>query len=175
MPLPFLDKSPALDPSVFIADGAVVIGDVTCGSDSSFWYNTVVRGDVASICVGARVNVQDLSVVHVTADRFPTSIGDDVTIGHRAVVHGCEIGNACLIGMGAIVMDGAVIGDESMVGAGALVTPGTRVPPRSLVVGAPARVRRELTDDEVAELYASAERYVENARNHARSRAGGGQ
>lgn len=168
---PFADKLPELHESVFVAPGAIVVGDVEIGEDSSIWYNTVVRGDVMSVRIGARVNVQDLSMVHVTSGRFPAVIEDDVTVGHRAIIHGCAVERGCLIGMGAIVMDGAVVGTESLVGAGALVTPGTQIPPRSLVLGSPAKVKRTLSDAEVADLYDSARHYVVNARNHVASLA----
>jgi carbonic anhydrase/acetyltransferase-like protein (isoleucine patch superfamily) len=170
--LPFGGQRPRLAERVFVAPGVIVLGDVEIGEDSSVWYNSVIRGDVMPIRIGARVNVQDLSVIHVTSGRASTTIGDDVTIGHRAIVHGCVVENACLIGMGAIVMDEAVVGTESLVGAGAVVTPGTQIPPRSLVIGSPARVKRSLTDDEVAALYDSALHYVLNARAHAESLEG---
>lgn len=168
---PFEATLPALGARVFVAPGVQLIGDVVCGDDASLWYNTVVRGDVAPIRIGARTNIQDLSVIHVTGGGPGTHIGDDVTVGHRAIVHGCVVENACLIGMGAIVMDDAVIGAESLIGAGAVVTPGTRIPPRSLALGSPARVKRTLTDDEVAALYTSARHYVETAARHRASLA----
>lgn len=164
--LPFEGKSPQLAPGTFVAPGAQLIGDLESGQGSSFWYNVVVRADVMPIRIGARVNVQDCTVIHVTSGVHATTIGDDVTIGHRAIVHGCTVEDGCLIGMGATVMDGAVIGKESLVGAGAVVTPGTVVPPRSLVLGAPAKVRRSLTDKEVAGLYDSAAHYVRTAERH---------
>lgn len=164
--LPFEGKTPKLHHGTFVAPGAQLVGDLEAGEDSSFWYNVVVRADVMPIRIGARVNVQDLSVIHVTSETHATTIGDDVTIGHRAIVHGCTVEDGCLIGMGAIVMDGAIIGRESLVGAGAIVTPGTVIPPRSLVIGAPARVRRCLTDNEVAGLYDSAAHYVRTAERH---------
>lgn len=166
MLLPFETLVPCVASSVFIATGAVVVGDVAIGDGSSVWYNCVLRGDVASIAVGARTNLQDLTMVHVTSGRFATQIGDDVTVGHRAILHGCRVGNGCLIGMGAIVLDGADIGSESMIAAGAVVAPGTVVPPRTLWMGTPARERRPLTDEEVANLYRSAAHYVETARRH---------
>lgn len=166
MTLPFEGTTPRLADDVFVAPGALLIGDVTAGEGASFWYNVVVRGDVCPIRVGARTNVQDLSVIHVTSGKFSTDIGDDVTIGHRAIIHGCRIEEGCLIGMGAIVMDGAVVGASSIVGAGAVVTPGTVIPPRSLVMGSPARVRREVRDDEIPGLYASALHYVTLAERH---------
>lgn len=156
----------AIDPGAFVAQGAVVLGDVHLGAASSLWYGVVARGDVAPIRVGPETNVQDLSVLHAD-EGFPCSIGRGVTIGHRCIVHGATIEDHALIGMGAIVMNGAVIGSESLVGAGALVTEGTVVPPRSLVLGSPAKVRRELTDAEVAGLHESAARYVQNGKRHA--------
>jgi carbonic anhydrase/acetyltransferase-like protein (isoleucine patch superfamily) len=167
----FGGSRPRVDPSVFLAEGCVVVGDVELGAGSSVWFGAVVRGDVHSIRVGARTNVQDQAVIHVTGGTHPTVIGDDVTIGHRAVLHGCTVKDRCLIGIGAIVLDGAVVGEEAMVGAGALVPPGMVVPPRTLVMGAPARVRRTLDAREVEGLRASAAHYVEYA---ARYRAEGG-
>jgi carbonic anhydrase/acetyltransferase-like protein (isoleucine patch superfamily) len=155
--------SPGIDPSVFLAAGCVVVGDVVVGPGASIWFGAVVRGDVNTVRIGARTNIQDQAVVHVTGGTHPTVIGDDVTVGHRAVLHGCTVGDRCLIGIGAIVLDGAVVGAEAMVGAGALVPPGMVVPPRALVMGAPARVKRLLDDAEVDGLRASAARYVEYA------------
>jgi carbonic anhydrase/acetyltransferase-like protein (isoleucine patch superfamily) len=163
---PFGGKTPRLDPSVFLADGAAVVGDVEIGPDSSLWFGTVVRGDVNAIRIGARTNLQDGTVVHVTSVTHPTTVGDDVTVGHRAVLHGCTVHDRCLVGIGAIVMDGAVVGPDAIVGAGALVPPGAVVPPRTLFVGAPARARRPLTDEEVAFLVTSARNYVGYAARH---------
>lgn len=167
----FKDYKPSLGKNTWVADSADVIGDVTCGEDCSFWFGTVTRGDVHYIKIGDRVSIQDLSMIHVThhkgkerannGDGNPTIIGDDVTIGHRVMLHGCTIEDACLIGMSATILDGAVIGKESIVGANSLVTKNKKFPPRSLIMGAPAKVVRELTDEEVKELYASAHRYVE--------------
>lgn len=150
---------PRCHPDVFVAPGGLVIGDVEIGEGSSVWFNAVVRGDVFPIRIGRRVNIQDLSMVHVTGGRWATRIDDDVTVGHRVVLHGCTIEHHCLIGMGAVVMDDVHIGPWCIIGAGALVTPGTRIPEGSLAVGSPARVRRPLTDAERMELEASAERY----------------
>lgn len=172
MTLPFEGTSPRLADDVFIAPGAQIIGDVAAAEGASFWYNVVARGDVCPIRIGARTNVQDLTVIHVTSGRFSTDIGADVTIGHRAIIHGCRIEDGCLIGMGAIVMDGAVVGAESIVGAGAVVTPGTVIPPRSLVIGSPGRVRREVRDDEIPGLYDSALHYVTLAGRHRASLEG---
>jgi carbonic anhydrase/acetyltransferase-like protein (isoleucine patch superfamily) len=164
----FKEILPKITNSSWVAPSADVIGEVECGDDCSIWFGCVVRGDVNYIKIGNRVNIQDLSMIHVThykkadkSDGNPTIIGDDVTIGHRVMLHGCTIEDACLIGMSATILDGAVIGKESIVGAGALVTKNKRFPPRSLIMGTPAKVIRELEDSEVKELYASAARYVE--------------
>jgi len=158
---------PKIAENVFVAQSADIIGRVTIGKDSSIWFGVVVRGDVHRIEIGERTSIQDKSMVHVThykkadeSDGHPTIVGNDVTVGHSVVLHGCKIEDACLIGMSATILDGAVIGKESIVGAGSLVTKGKIFPPRSLIMGSPAKLVRELTDDEVAELYASAKRYV---------------
>jgi carbonic anhydrase/acetyltransferase-like protein (isoleucine patch superfamily) len=156
----FRGVDPTIDPTVFVAASAVVIGDVVIGAEASLWFHTVVRADVGPIRVGARTNLQDHVTVHVVGGRYGTTIGADVTVGHRAIVHGCTLGDRVLIGMGAIVLDGAVIGDDCLVGAGALVTPGMQVPPGMLVLGNPARVVRALRDDERAGLVASAANYA---------------
>jgi carbonic anhydrase/acetyltransferase-like protein (isoleucine patch superfamily) len=158
--------SPTVASDVFVADTARIIGDVQVGAGSSVWFGSVLRGDVFHIRVGERVNIQDLSVLHVTTGRHATIIADDVTIGHRAILHGCVVEARCLIGMSAVVMDGALIGAESMVGAGALVTPGTIIPPRSLAIGSPARVKRALTEEELAFLTESAGHYQRIARSY---------
>jgi len=163
----FDGHEPLIDPSAWIAPGAVVVGDVEIGPDSSIWYGAVVRGDVHHIRIGARTNIQDQATVHVTRDRFPSLIGDDVTVGHRAVVHGCEVGPGALIGIGAIVLDGAEIGEGSLVAAGAVVTPGTKVAPHSLVVGIPAKVVRVLSQEERELQVERTLGYVETARKHA--------
>ncbi|RLA69047.1 MAG: gamma carbonic anhydrase family protein [Epsilonproteobacteria bacterium] len=164
---PFKKWDPILGKKTWIAQSADVIGNVTLGEDCSIWFGCVVRGDVHRISIGDRTNIQDLSMIHVThykkpdmSDGNPTIIGSDVTVGHRVMLHGCTIENACLIGMSATILDGAVIGKESIVGASALVTKNKVFPPRSLIVGSPAKVVRTLNDEEVAELYASAKRYV---------------
>jgi len=167
MILPFQKWTPKLGKNAWIADGSSVIGRTTMGEDSAVWFGCVVRGDVHYITIGDRTNIQDLSMIHVThyknqdeSDGNPTIIGNDVTVGHRVMLHGCTIEDACLIGMSATILDGAVIGKESIVGAGSLVTKNKKFPPRSLIMGSPAKVVRELTDEEVEELYASAQRYV---------------
>jgi gamma-carbonic anhydrase len=164
---PFLGRHPDLHPSAWVAPSAIVAGDVTLGEGASVWYGASLRGDVHYIRVGDRSNVQDNAVLHVSRGTHPCVLGADVTVGHAAVVHGCTVEDGCLIGMGAVVLDGAVIGAGSTVGAGALVTGGTQVPPRSLVLGAPARVVRELTDEEVAANLANAAHYVRLTRMYA--------
>lgn len=166
MIIPFEDRHPFIDPSAFVAPTAFLVGQVEVGPEASVWYGAVVRGDQNTIRIGVRTNVQDLVVLHVDG-RHPLTIGSDVTIGHRAILHGCTIGAGALVGMGAIVMNGAVVGEEAMVGAGALVTEGTVIPPRTLAVGVPAKVRRELTEEERAQLRASAEHYLKLAKSHA--------
>ncbi len=169
----YLHYTPTFGERVWIAPSADVIGRVTMGEDVGIWFGVVIRGDVHRISIGDRSNIQDLSMVHVThhkledeSDGYPTIIGNDVTIGHRVMLHGCTIEDACLIGMSATILDGAVIGKESIVGAGALVTKNKVFPPRSLIMGSPAKVVRELSDEEVAELYASAQRYVHFKENY---------
>jgi len=167
MILKFQQWTPELQKNAWIAEGSSVIGRVKMGEDSAVWFGCVVRGDVHFITIGDRTNIQDLSMIHVThhkkadmTDGNPTVIGNDVTVGHRVMLHGCTIEDACLIGMSATILDGAVIGKESIVGAGSLVTKNKKFPPRSLIMGSPAKAVRELSEDEVKELYASAERYV---------------
>lgn len=170
--LPLEDDVPALHPDAFVADGARLVGAVTLGDRASVWYNAVLRGDGAPITVGAASNLQDNVSVHVDA-AHPVEIGEHVSVGHNAVVHGCRIGDGSLIGMGSVVLSGAVIGAGSLVAAGAVVLEGTQIPPRSLVAGVPAKVRRELTDEEVAALRANAERYVSHAERHGSALRGG--
>lgn len=164
---PFLDTAPQLDATAWVAPTAAVIGDVSLGEGASVWYGASLRGDVQYIRVGARSNVQDNAVLHVTRGTHPCVLGEDVTVGHSAVVHGCTVEDGCLIGMAAVVLDGAVIGAGSIVGAQALVTKDTVVPPRSLVLGSPARVVRALTEEEVAGVRANATHYVRLARMYA--------
>lgn len=166
MRIDFEGRTPRLDPSAWLAPGAVVIGDVDVGPESSLWFGAVVRGDLEPIRIGARTNLQDHVTVHVTGGRHQTVIGDDVTIGHGAIVHGCVIGNGSLIGMGAVVMDGATIGPHSLIAAGSLVVPGTTIPARTLALGRPARPERALSADEIAEVARSSARYVALAARH---------
>jgi carbonic anhydrase/acetyltransferase-like protein (isoleucine patch superfamily) len=165
----YSDKEPSFGARVFIAENATIIGDVRIGDDSSIWYGTVLRGDVDQIRVGARTNIQDNCVVHVTGGKFVTTIADEVTIGHGAIVHGCTIDRGSLIGMGSRVLDGAVIGEQALVAAGALVAPGMIVPPRMLVAGVPARVKRALTGEELETLEQSWQHYVQYKDQYLRS------
>lgn len=163
----YLDQTPKVDASTYIAKGAVVIGAVTLAKESSIWHNCVLRGDINQIEIGESSNLQDGSVVHL-ADDFGVKVGKFVTIGHCAMIHACEIGDECLIGMQATILDGAIIGSQSIVGAGALVTKGTQIPEGSLVLGAPAKVVRSLSKTERSEIKAMAEKYVSVAREHKR-------
>jgi len=165
--LPYGERSPQLHPSVWIAPGATVVGDVEIGADSSVFYAAVLRGDVHHIRIGSRTNIQDHATLHVTAGRFPTLLGDELTVGHRAVVHGCRIGDGALVGIGAIVLDGAVVGEDALVAAGAVVRPGQIVEPRTLVAGVPARPVRDRTSEEIELQRERTLRYVETARRHA--------
>jgi carbonic anhydrase/acetyltransferase-like protein (isoleucine patch superfamily) len=158
----FLRRRPSIGRRVYIATGAVVVGDVRLGAHSSVWYHAVLRGDINRIIVGHHTNIQDAAVLHLSDD-FPCRVGNYVTIGHGAIVHACTIGNEVLVGMGAIVLDGAVVGAQSLIGAGALVTQGARIPPGSLVLGSPARVARRLTPHERRRLKSWAAKYVHNA------------
>lgn len=164
------ELAPSVDPTAYVHSSAHVIGDVHLAAHSSVWFQAVLRGDVHHIRIGARTNIQDHATVHVTRDLHPTLVGDDVTVGHNAVLHGCTVGDRCLIGIGAIVLDRCVVGEECLIGAGALLTPGTTVAPGHLVLGSPARVVRPISDAERAHLRQSAAGYVANA---ARYRAAG--
>lgn len=156
----FGGKIPRIHESCFVAEGAVVIGDVEMDEDASVWFGCVVRADVHYIRIGARTNIQDGSILHVTKDRFPMELGDGVTVGHGVRLHGCTIAHRCLIGNGAIVLDGCEIGEESIVAAGALLLPGTKVPPRSLMVGSPAKLKRHLTEADMELIRRPAQNYV---------------
>lgn len=163
---PFEGTLPTLEEGAWVAPGARVMGDVVLGEDASVWYNAVVRGDVHRIRIGARTNIQDLSLVHIDTGTAPTHIGSDVTVGHKAIIHGCTIEDRCLIGMGAIILSGAHIEEECLVGAGALVPPGKRYPKRSLLMGSPAKVVRQVTDEEVEGFLESARHYAALAKRH---------
>lgn len=161
MPLhPYRDHTPRLGARVFLAPSAQLSGDVELGDDVSFWFHTAARGDVHWIRIGARTNVQDGTVLHVTHEKYPLLVGEGVVVGHSAVLHGCTVEDGALVGIGARVLDGAVVEAGAQVGAGAVVAPGTRVPAGHLALGVPARVRRELTAEETAEIEAIVERYV---------------
>jgi carbonic anhydrase/acetyltransferase-like protein (isoleucine patch superfamily) len=162
----FHGRWPQLHESVFLADGARVVGDVSLGKNCSVWFNTIVRGDVHSIVVGEETNIQDGAVIHCTYQKASTTIGRRVSIAHLAMIHGCTIEDECLIGMQAIVMDGAVIGRGSIVGAGAVVTQGTKIPPGSLVLGAPAKVVREVKPEELAAVLATCDRYMDYTKGY---------
>jgi carbonic anhydrase/acetyltransferase-like protein (isoleucine patch superfamily) len=169
MPDPLLLKlpeaEPSIDGSVFRAPGSVVVGDVQIGPESSVWYNVVIRADVSPVRIGSRTNIQDGSVLHADPG-FPCIIGNDVTVGHKAIVHGANVGNGALIGMGAILLNGSEIGEESIVAAGAVVTEGTKIPPGTLFAGIPAKEKRQL-DDEARKMGRNgAAGYVRNARRH---------
>jgi carbonic anhydrase/acetyltransferase-like protein (isoleucine patch superfamily) len=151
---------PQLADDVFIASGARLMGQLSIGALTNIWFNTVLRGDVNFIRIGANTNIQDNTTVHVDSKKYPTIIGDDVTIGHNAIVHACTIGDCSLIGMGAVILDGAVIPEQSMVAAGALVSPGKTFPPRSLIIGRPAKALRALDATELEYLSFSAQHYV---------------
>lgn len=168
---PYQTMFPKVDPTAWVAESAVVVGDVEIGADSSVWYGCVARGDVFPIRIGARTNVQDLTMLHVTHDKYACVLHDDVTVGHRVVLHGCTVESRALIGIGAIVLDQAVIGEGALVGAGSLVPPGMKVPPGTVVMGSPAKIVREVTDKERAWMEESARNYVQYAKRHAASAA----
>jgi carbonic anhydrase/acetyltransferase-like protein (isoleucine patch superfamily) len=157
----FRNIVPTIAPHCFIADSADVIGNVTIGEHSSVWFQTVIRGDVDKITIGHHTNIQDLTMIHVTGGMACTNIGNYVTIGHSAVIHGCTIGDRCLIGMNATILDYAVIGEDSIVAAGAVVSPGIIVPPRSMVMGVPGKVKKTLSDEEVQQLNHFWQAYIE--------------
>ena len=164
--LPYRNVLPRLGQRVLVVDSAVVIGDVQLGDDSSVWYGTVLRGDVGAIRVGRRTNLQDMACVHVTGGLSDAVIGDEVTVGHRAVLHSCTVGDGCLIGIGSILLDGASVGEGSVVGAGALVPPNMQIPARSFVLGCPAKVLRPAREHEIAMGRQGAAGYVELAREY---------
>ena len=164
---PYLEVTPRIDPSAVVMEGVRIIGDVTIGAGSSIWYNTVIRGDVHWVRIGEDTNVQDGCVLHVTHDRFSLTVGNRVTVGHAACLHGCIIHDECLVGIGATVLDGAVLESHAMVAAGALVPPGMVVRSGTLVGGVPAKVLRELRQEEIDDLPAGAARYRKYASNHA--------
>jgi carbonic anhydrase/acetyltransferase-like protein (isoleucine patch superfamily) len=158
---PFNSITPKVHPTAFVADDAIVIGDVELGEDASVWFGAIVRGDVNFIRIGARTNIQDATVIHVSSKTHSTILEDEITVGHRVTLHGCYVETGCLIGIGAILLDGVRVGRNSLVAAGSLLTPNTVIPPNSLVMGSPAKVRRELTAEELAKLKRSWQTYVE--------------
>ncbi|MEO7318571.1 MAG: gamma carbonic anhydrase family protein [Chthoniobacteraceae bacterium] len=166
----FLEKPPSVDPTAFIANGADVIGDVTLAAESSVWFQAVLRADINRIVIGPRSNIQDGAVIHL-ADDFGTYVGELVTVGHKAILHACTIGDEVLVGMGAIVLDGAEVGARSIIGAGALITGGKKFPEGSLIIGSPAKAVRTLSLDEQAGIKVWAEKYVALSRAYRERRA----
>lgn len=166
MIIDFQGVAPKIHKSAFIAENATIIGDVEIGADASVWFNSVLRGDVNYIKIGARVNVQDASVIHVSSKTHPTVIEDEVTLGHRVTLHGCYIETGCLIGIGAIILDGVRVGRDSLVAAGSLLTPNTQIPPRSMVMGSPAKVKRQLSNREVEDLERFWRNYTELSKTY---------
>jgi carbonic anhydrase/acetyltransferase-like protein (isoleucine patch superfamily) len=152
--------SPKIEPSVFVAPGSHILGDVTIAKESSVWFNCVIRGDVNYIRIGERTNIQDMTLIHESYQKSPTLIGNSVTVGHSVVLHACTIGDFCLVGMGSVILDEAELGDYVLLGAGSLVTQGTKIPPRSKAFGRPAKVVGKLTDEEIRFLKHSADHYV---------------
>ena len=169
----FMGQYPEIDETAYLASSAVISGAVRIGADSSIWHNVTLRGDANYITIGRGTNIQDNSCVHIDSSRFPTIIGDYVTIGHTAIIHACTLGDRSFVGMGAIVMDGTVVEPEAMVAAGAMVTPGKRVPTGELWAGRPAKKMRDLTAEERASLQKSADRYIEFGRAYRLGEAGG--
>lgn len=163
-PCPFTDETPTIHETAYVDTTALVLGKVTIGAESSIWPGTVVRGDVHHIEIGDQTNVQDLSCLHVLKDRFSLYLGDRVSVGHAVTLHGCRIEDLCLVGMRATIMDDVVVGEESLIAAGALITPGTKIPPRSLVVGSPAVVKREVNSKELEMIHRTWQNYVDYSR-----------
>lgn len=164
----FLESKPFLGRNVYVAPTATLIGKIEIGDLSNIWPNVSARGDVNWMKIGKRTNIQDNSVLHVTEDTDPLVIGDDVTVGHGCILHGCTIKDRCLIGMGSVVLDGAVIGPDAMVGAGSVVKQGDVIPPRTLYLGVPAKYRRGLSETEITAIIASAESYAEFGQEYLR-------
>ena len=157
---PYKDKIPVIHPSVFIADYTTITGDVTIGAESSIWFNTVIRGDVSSVTIGQNVSIQDLSCLH-QSPKFPLILEDNVTIGHQVTLHSCTVKEGALIGMGSIILDGAEIGEGAFIGAGSLVPPGKKIPPGMLALGSPAKVVRELNEDDREDMARIVREYTE--------------
>lgn len=164
--LPYKGIMPKLHPSVFVTEGCYIIGDVEIGKDSSVWFGSVIRGDVFHIRIGERTNIQDNSILHVTHDLYPTLIGNDVTVGHGVILHGCTVNDFCLIGMGAKVLDQAVIGSNSLIAAGTVVRERFQVPEGVLVAGVPGKIVRDLTQDEIDRLHESSQNYQQYVQSY---------
>ncbi|PQP82016.1 gamma carbonic anhydrase family protein [Paenibacillus sp. PCH8] len=165
MIIPYKGLQPQLHPSVYMAEGAKLIGDLRMGEDSSVWFNAVLRGDLAPIIIGQRCNIQDNAVGHVNTDQ-PLIMGDDVSVGHSAIIHGCRIGTGSLIGMGAILLNGADIGEYTLIGAGSVVTENSKIPPYTLALGTPAKVIRELTDADLDRMSRTSLGYVTKGKEY---------
>ncbi|MBI5047846.1 MAG: gamma carbonic anhydrase family protein [Deltaproteobacteria bacterium] len=163
---PYKGINPKIHQTAYIENSAQIIGDVEIGEYSSIWCNAVLRGDVHYIKLGNRTNIQDNCVLHGTKGVWPVILGDDITVGHNVTLHGCVIKDRCLIGMGSIILDGVEVGEDSIIGAGALVTERTIIPPRSLVLGMPGKVARQLKDEEVERILKSAKNYIEYSEEH---------
>jgi len=161
MVVEFAGKRPKIDSSAFLADGAMIIGDVEVGPRANIWFHCIIRGDTNFIRIGSNCNIQDACVLHVVKDCYPVILEDDVVLGHRVVVHGCRVGRGSLIGIGAIVLDGAEIGEESIIGAGSVVSPKSIIPPRTLALGTPARVVRTIDDTDISMIKGITEEYLE--------------
>lgn len=163
---PYKGIYPKIHPTVFVVESAIIIGDVEIGEYSSIWFNAVVRGDVNYIRIGSRTNIQDLCMLHVTKETRPLILGNDITVGHSVTLHGCTIKDRCLIGMGVVILDGAVVSEDCIIGAGALVTEGSVIPPGTLAFGAPAKPKRDLTDEERKRIRQSAQNYIEYSKTY---------
>ena len=160
----FQNTTPKMHESAYVTDDAIVIGDVEIGAESSVWFGSILRGDVNYIRIGERTNIQDGTIIHVSREKHSTILENEITVGHRVTLHGCHIETGCLIGIGAIILDGVRVGENSLVAAGSLLTPNTVIPPRSLVMGSPAKVKRELSDTEVKDLERFWRNYVSLSR-----------
>ncbi len=160
MIIPFKGKTPRLDETVFVAPGSKIIGDVQVGKESTIWFNTVLRGDEGLISIGERCSIQDNSTIHLYEDA-PVLVEDEVTVGHNVILHGCKVGKRSIIGMGSTILDHAEIGEECIIGANTLIPPGKKIPPRSLVVGSPGKVVRELNDKDFEIIQLSIDTYVQ--------------
>jgi carbonic anhydrase/acetyltransferase-like protein (isoleucine patch superfamily) len=165
MKFSYLDKKPNVHESVFVAPGAYLIGEVNIGKESTVWFNAVLRGDEGSISIGERTSIQDNVTCHLY-EGFPLHIGDEVTVGHNAILHGCKIGNRCIVGMGSTILDGADIGEECIIGANTLISSGKTIPPRSLVVGSPGKVVRELSERDLELIQLSIDTYVQKGKEY---------